>query len=216
MRKALFVLAAAALALPAFAQPIYVDFGNAFGVPVTANGFHAAAPNLGAPATWNNFSVAPTNAALVNINGSAAAPVTITATGANFNFSFNNAASTGDDQALMDDLIDGPTAITFNNLAAGNYQIYTYASAPDSAGFLTNVSIGGNNQVVGGAWVGPPLQYAQGITHALHNVNHPGGALTVNLSTAAGFASVNGIQIVPEPATLSLLGLAGLAFIRRR
>lgn len=206
------LLVAAGTAAAAMAERINLDFGNAFATP--ANTYGAAANQ---PGTWNQIAAQNTPNVL-GING-VATDVSVAYNLAPVNFSFNNAGTAGDDQALLDDLWDlgttGPDTITITGLDAGNYTIYTYAWAPDSAAFVTGVAVNGlNQQNVGGAW-GGALQ--QGITHAVHNVAHAGGALTINLTPLnGGFGSLNGIQIVPEPASLSLLGLGAMGLIRRR
>jgi hypothetical protein len=211
------VVAIAAIAPPAAAQPIYVDFGNTFGVPTTSPGYHAGASGAG-PAFWNNVNGVVSNTPVAHVNG-ALSGITLTISSGT-PFGFNNTLTTGNDEALMDDCLDlgGPGSLrtlTLRSLPAGAYTVYTYAAAPDLPhSSFTSVSIGGNSQVVGGAWVGPPLQFVQGITHSLHNVNHTGGALAINLTAISGFGSLNGLQILSPTVPCPPGGLASVRVYR--
>jgi hypothetical protein len=85
-------------------------------------------------------------------------------------------------------------AITFSGLAAGTYDVYTYAWAPDSAAYRTGVSVNGSTVAsVGGAWGGT---YAVPVTHALNTVAITAGQdIVLNLSVITSFATFNGVQI---------------------
>ncbi|MBK7644081.1 MAG: hypothetical protein IPJ19_13695 [Planctomycetes bacterium] len=106
----------------------------------------------------------------------------------------------------MDDSSDplGFSTWTFAGLAAGDYVLYTYAWAPDSAFFHSLVSVTGSPdpaQVVGGAW---PGGYVAGVTHARHRIHVVTGSnVVMNLSVASGSASVNGFQLVFEAPGLA-------------
>lgn len=213
--RTLSLIVALAITSAASAESINIDFTSAFGVPSDAYG--AAA---GQPGVWNLLeSVGPVPAALLDINGDPSG-VTLTADSSPFPFSFDNPGTSGDDQALMDDLFDlggvGATlSLTFSGLTDGSYDVYTYAWAADSDAFRTSVDVGGLVQLVGGAW---PGGHAVGVTHALHSVDVVGGMITIDLMTAEGFGSLNGIQLamIPAPAAFGLLGLAGVVGSRRR
>jgi hypothetical protein len=142
-------------------------------------------------------------------------------TGVGF-FNFDNPGTTGDDQALYDDLIDvggvgSNVLITVNGLAPTTYNIFTYAFAPDSDTFRTDVSVNGLPiQSIGGLWPGTSTL---GTTFAMHTVTLGAGeSLLISATTNTGFGSVNGIQIVPipEPTSLALLGIPALVGMARR
>lgn len=223
MKRLLGSLTIVALSATAAHAQMNVDFCNGSGNPAASYG---AAP--GQAGTWNLINGAVAGASVLGLNGVAMPGVTMTVAGtpgtATTCFNFNNAGTAGNDQALMDDLFDiGSTAgnlvtVTVNGLPAGAYSVYTYAWAPDSATLTTNVNVNATGiQTVGGAWGGT---FALGVTHALHNiVIGPGQPITIVTSTtgaAGNFASFNGFQIVPEPATMGLLALGGLLGMRRR
>jgi hypothetical protein len=219
------LVAAGLLLLTADAAPaanINIDFGTVFGSPSTAYG--AAAGQTG---TWNAFTNSPASAALLDVTG-AASGVTLAVTPGRTQFSFNNAGTSGNDQALMDDFLDlrnipsSLTTFTFSGLTPGTYNVYTYAWASDSASARTTVAVAGalqGSQAVGGAW---PGGQALGVTYALHTVTLTGGNLVVTAGPTTGFGALNGFQIqtVPEPSTLVLsslgIGALALAQLRRR
>jgi hypothetical protein len=194
----LVALGLALASAPAAAQAINIDVNNLYGTPSSSFGGAASQPGV-----WN--SVLPTvgSAPLVDIGGNATG-ATITAAGMAASYSFDNLGTTGDDQALMDDLSDpSPNGATWtiSGLASGNYVLVTYAWAPDNMLFISNVSVAGSSdaaQTVGGAW---PGGYQLGATHALHHVSvPPGGPIVMSIVAAGGgsFASLNGFQVTPD------------------
>src|SRR6202008_4056147 len=101
-----------------------------------------------------------------------------------YGFVFDNPGTAGDDGKLMDDAHDGALTLTFAGLLNGDYDVYTYAWAPDSGTFLTNVSVVGSPnpmQAIGGSW---PGGFAQGVTHAKHRVSVTNGTLLVDCSVS--------------------------------
>ena len=87
--------------------------------------------------------------------------------------------------------------LEIRGLAAGQYDIFTYAAVPSGADHRTRVRIPSSSdpiQTVGGDFSGG---YQAGVTHARHAVNvAPGSAVTLQLNVAAEFMSLNGIQVV--------------------
>ena len=192
-----FAIAASAW-LPAFAsaQAFNIDVDSTFGTPSSTFGAGANQPGV-----WNDRSPFPGTTPLVDLAGAATA-VTISAVGSGVDVAFDNAGTTGDDQALMDDLSDpSPTATwTFSGLTPGPYVLYTYAWAPDDPGYISRVIVPASidpSQTVHGVW---PNGYVLGVTHALHRVLVGSAgtlAVTINVAPGGTFATLNGFQLVP-------------------
>jgi len=188
-----------ALTSSALAQGFNIDVSGTFGTP--ANTFGAGASQ---PGVWNTVPATPGLSHLMDLNG-VATTATITCVGAaSYDFSFNNAATSGDDEKLMDDCSDPGSSATWSidGVAPGNYILYTYAWAPDNATFLSSVSVAGSSdpaQSVGGTWTG---LYTQGLTHAVHHVTiAPGGSVGMTISIGMSFATLNGFQLKPDVPT---------------
>ena len=134
------LLAAALVAGPAtaFPQSFNIDIGAvASGQPASS---YAGAGNQ--PGHWNGIDASSVGVSFV-IDDLAGVPTGITVSyqlvgNGQGNFQFNAPATTGDDELLMDDLMDigngtSITAWTFLNMTPGAiYDVYTYAWAPDS------------------------------------------------------------------------------------
>ena len=185
-------LALLAVGSAAIGQSFNVDVNPMFGVP---SPIYAGA---GAPGTWTAVPAAASGPhALLDSMGTAG-PVTLETTGGSA-FGFNNAGTSADAQALLDDLqsFNQPLAWTVRGLEPGTWQVITYAWAPDFPTDLTRVTVVAANeppQDVGGAW---PGMLMPGVTHAVHTVQiGPGAALVVRAAPAnALFGSINGFQL---------------------
>ena len=120
----------------------------------------------------------------------------------------NNPTTFGDDEALLDDgynIPDGLTTfviLTVSGLAAGQYQVYTYAWDPSvPSNRSTTVDVNGTGVVV----VAPPDDvfdgYTIGETHAVHSATiGAGNDLVITATNTDDFydqSTVNGFQIVP-------------------
>lgn len=195
---------------------INIDFSTDFTSPAATYG--AASGQVG---FWNAIPMMTANVG-IPLNDISGAPsgASITTPVTQFDFSSNNVGTSGDDQALMDDFLDlggapGNDTFTVTGLAAGNYQVYVYAWAADNATFITGASVNGSPSAnSGGAW---PGGFAAGVTHNVFNVTlTPGQPLVITTTNVTGFGSLNGIQIIPTPGALALLGMGGLAASRRR
>jgi hypothetical protein len=182
-------LALAVLLAPAAAaQSINIDVGAWLSPPSAAYG--AAAAQVGA---WNDV-IDNGPLTLVDLTGTATA-ADVWALGGNFSFNANHPATFGDDEALLDDLTDGAFTFIFNGLNDGNYDVYTYAWAPDlPTTYLTNVTINGDVRVVGGGdWTG---SFIENVHYAKHSVTVSAGTFTMTVDANTGAASCNGIQLV--------------------
>ena len=203
-----FTLLAVTSGLSAAQQPsIYVDIGSVSGGAGTPSSTFGAAASTGG--FWNDldldFVAGPVlvNPPLNDI-GNNPTPVTLTWDGLGADplplFFDEPCTTTLDDAALMDDCgyIGGSSQFRFDGLPGGTYTVYTYAMAPDSPAFLTNVFVPGSAdpaQDVGGDFCSG---YLAGITHAEHTVTvGVGQPLIIDISVTASFDSLNGIQIFP-------------------
>ena len=180
------------------AQSFNIDLGTGLAgtVPTPAYGAAGAQPGM-----WNDVP-SNGNQPLFDLSG-AVTTVDINAL-ATANFYFDNVGTSGDDQALMDDILDLPTTVTVTGLAPGSYTIFTYAWAPDDPSHITNVVVAGSPeplQACGGLW---PGAHQLGVTYARHTlVIGPGQADLVITFTLGGgqFVSCNGVQIVQGPTS---------------
>jgi hypothetical protein len=173
-------------------QAFNVDCNPALGIPTSAYGAAASQPGV-----WNSVSTFSSPASLVDTSGTATA-VTLEWPGFHFAYASNHIQTLGDDEALMDDLLDGPETYTLKGLLPGEYDVYTYAWAPDDVQARTGVIVPGGTggvQNIGGSWTGG---HVQGITYAKHSVTVTGGQIAIVITIANKFASLNGIQVEPK------------------
>jgi hypothetical protein len=208
-RLALGAAAVVATAALGFGQSFNIDIGPTnFGTPSSTYG--AASGQTG---TWINVDTptAQAGAALTDINGNPTGAIltAVAATGFTVaDFSFDNAQTTGDHQALMDDLCDSSTSTwTFSGLADGQYTIFVYSWAPDArTTFFSDITItGGSAGTVhcGGLnWTGTfnnPGHFMQ------DTVNVVGGTLVVNMANppAVTPTSINGFQLLSSGCGLA-------------
>jgi len=184
------------ISAPLLAQSLNVDIGQNVTFPVPSASYAA----VGSAGVWNSVGVPANSAPLVGLSGAPTA-ATISSIGGFLSFDFDNAATAGDAQNLLDDVQDlgGPTSMVtwfFNGLVDGDYTVITYAWAPDNVTFRTGVTIPGaieTAQSVGGTWTGA---HQLGVTYASHQVTVSGGSLAILLNTNSGFGSLNGFQLV--------------------
>ena len=177
------------------AQSFNVDIGAAYGTPANTYGGAALQPGF-----WNSM----TNDGplpLQDLNGGFPLGPTLTGSNSsNYGFGFNNGSTSGDDEKLMDDGHDGALTLDFAGLWNGEYLVFTYAWAPDSAAFSTRVNVVNTvqpPQVVGGAW--PSNGFTQGVTHSVHRARVTNGTLSIQCTAVGSYATINGVQIMPAP-----------------
>lgn len=200
--RAARVLLAAGVVSAGVANAQNFDFnidasGGFAATPLPANTYGAASGQTG---LWTNVDVGLSGfpMALSDITGNlTSATVTFSA---GFNFNFDNANTTGDDEALLDDsqCSAGGTVWTFNGLQPGDYEVYSYAWAPDvPLSYITNVAVVGSPdapQDVGGQdWLGT---YVLGGHYAEHDVVvGSSGQLIISFAVTSGFGTINGVQL---------------------
>ena len=190
-----------ALGGPALGQEGFnIDLGGnqTFGTPASTYGAAALQPGA-----WNDVQTFASGQALTDLTGTITS-VTFTDLGTGVqDYESDNTATSGDDEALMDDFTDlgcavgDATAYTISGLPDGDYEIYTYAWASDGSGFRTDITVTGSSdplQSVGGDWAG---NHALGVTYAFHRVTVSGGSnVDIQAVTSSNCGSVNGFQLV--------------------
>ncbi len=200
-------VAATLLAVPSFGQNFNIDLGAQQSAPLPGLAYGAGANQ---PGQWFGVgTTAQTPVALSDINGLATAAA-ITPTGGNGDFFINNPIWNGNDGLLMEDATDvgglfqgglsGSITWTVTGLLPGDYEIYTYALAPDFPGFYnTRVNVVGGSggpQILTGNWPGSP--HVLGQSFSLHTISvvagqtvtivtDDPGTVSMNLSTVNGF-----------------------------
>jgi len=180
------------MSAPASSQSFNIDFGDSvtFGTPSATYG--AASGQAG---FWNDCM---SDMPLADTTG-AATGVSFALIGVDVPLAFDELCTAGEDQTLMDDIMytsltTGYFSIT--GLSDGGYEIYTYAMAPDSNAFLTDVTVVGSTEgtlTVGGDFCAGFVHLA---THAIHHVDVIGGNAQIDVAINASYTSLNGMQII--------------------
>ena len=208
LRTGLLSVCALALGSAAHAQSFNVDVGVGFSSPSNAYGAAAAQPGV-----WNEVDM--TTAVFTPIPlteaGGAASGVTIEFNKqGNGNYSFDNVLTTGDDEALMDDVCDvgnGPldkVKFTFLGLTDGDiYDVYAYAWAPDvPLTYFTDIEVVGGVAGIqncgGNDWTGA---HVLGETFVKDTVVVANGGIAIKYTQSGGFAGCNGLQLVKAGGT---------------
>jgi hypothetical protein len=182
---------------PAIAQSVNIDFGNTATAPSAAYGA------AGVAGVWNSLSPLPqvTLFPLVGLDGAPIAAQLRNIGGTSI-INVNDPATSGDDQALIDDMLislNNPTdaCIFFIGLRNGAYEVTTYAITPGTPGLLSRVTVDFADQgatMVGGAWAGV---HAPGLSYARHTVQVTNGRIGGHSGLPSGFiqSGINGMQL---------------------
>ena len=187
-----------ALAGLASGQSFNVDVGVNLNSTPPTNAYGAAAGQTG---FWNEYDVT-TTATLNDLAGNPTA-VQLSKVGGLSNYWWDNPATSGDDEALMDCIQDCgnlpgiKSDFTLTGLANGDYTVYIYAWTPygTNQNFTRTRIIGGNagNQVVGGDWPGSHVNL---VTYAVDTITVTTNTMTIRALSEAGWGSVNGFQVI--------------------
>jgi hypothetical protein len=186
-----------------FAQSINVDFGPASSLP--SNPYHGA----GSAGVWNAIGVLPPaqRAPLVAIDGSPV-PAKIYMIGGTQLLASNDPVTSGDDEALLDDMLIGfnnplDVCIFFESLDGGDYDVVVYAMTPNDPDLESRVRVDYATPeivFVGGAW---PGFHKEGTTYSRHTVTVTDGTLWLHSGLLGSLvqSGINGVQIRPLPPT---------------
>ena len=233
LTKTTLTLAAAAFLAPTSASQaavVNVDFGETPYTGASANG------PIASGSVWNQFSISNDFAGAVNgqsMNNLLDDSGTPTTVGIAFGTGwagFFNAAGPNNlqrDRAFTSG--GGTGTFTISGLTpGGTYNLALMVDSADNGSIATDYTIGTTTMMAFGGSAGTDangaLTFTDGQTHALFSgiSASAGGEITFSATQAAGssFASFPGLQIedsiIPEPSSAALLGLGGLALIRRR
>jgi hypothetical protein len=182
-------------------QAVNVDFGDAESAPATT---YAGVGNAG---TWNTIGVLPPGqrASLVGLDGAPIA-MRIYGVGGSAMLVHDDAATSGDDAALLDDMLIGfnnplDVCIWFEAMTEGEYEVITYALTPGTASLQSRVRVDDATPgpiMVGGAFGG---SHVEGVTYARHVVQTIDGKIGLHSGLYGGLiqSGMNGIQLRPVP-----------------
>ena len=190
------------LASSASAQSINIDFGAG---TIPADSYSAA----GSAGRWNLVGVLLpyTRASLVDVAGLPVAARVYMYGGTELLLA-NNPATSGDDDALMDDMLIGRNdpvdeCLWIENLVDDDYEVLIYAMTPDDPSRMCRVRVdyGTPGPVdVGGAW---PGAHQSGVTYERFVVHTSGGLIAFHSGLYDGYfqSGMNGVQIRPLSRT---------------
>jgi hypothetical protein len=183
----------------ASAQSFNIDFGNPGTAPAASYGA------AGLPGVWNVVGALPPGQRqnLVDLAGTPG-PANVYQVGGAQILNADAPGTTGDDQALIDDMFIGfnnplDVCIWIENLTNGDYQVLIYAMTPGDPSLMSRVRVDDGTPgptLVGGAW---PGSHVPGVTYASFTVPITNGVIGLHsgLIQAVIQSGINGIQVRP-------------------
>ena len=184
-----------ALAVPVAAQNFNVDFGNLSDAPAASYG---AAGQTG---YWNAIGVPSGRIPLRDLDG-VLTTVDIRGVGGTQILEFDNPGTSGDDDALVDDMLIGfsdplDVCLWIDNLENGLYEVTSYALTPDDGGLLSRVRVDFAHEgpiYIGGDW---PGAHENGVTYTRHYVEITNNEIAFHAGElgASVQAGLNGVQV---------------------
>jgi len=199
MCSVLLAVAILILVRPSLSQPINVDFGGPESLPPATYGA------AGLPGVWNPVGVLPPGERLPLVDRAGQSiPARIYMIGGTHMLVTDDPSTTGDHEALLDDMLIGfnnpvDVCIWVENLENGDYEVITYAMTPADPVLQSRVRVdfGTPGPVwIGGAW---PGAHQEGITFARHTVQVTDGGIALHsgLWSANVQSGINGLQLRP-------------------
>jgi len=213
MRLSLTLVGSFALALVAsvsLAQNFNVDFGASGDAPSSTYG---AAGQVG---SWNDVNLLEpgVRVQLRGLDG-VLTNVDIRGVGGTQILHFDNPATAGDDDALIDDMLIGfndplDVCLWIDHLENGFYEVTNYALTPDDPDLLSRVRVDYANEgpiFIGGAWDGA---HRDGISYTRHYVEVTDNEIAFHAGEfgAVVQSGLNGVQVrLLTPSSTSTPGL---------
>lgn len=203
-QRFLVLIASHALTLPVCAQSFNVDassFGSLSSLPPATY----AGPAL-SPGAWNNFSSPVSSANLLAVDGTSTTVYIDNTIGCPAGPQYcDDPGTSSPDDLLLDDFHMCDASSTdwgFNNLANGQYVVYTIVFRPCASPAPIRVSVFGSSdpdQTLAATWSG---SYALGVNYARHAVNVTGGGLSLSVwnPVTGTHGALCGVQIVKTDA----------------
>jgi len=202
-----FAVAATFVAASAAAQSVNVDFGSAGSAPSAAYGAQGLA------GTWNTIGVLPPSqrVSLLAVDGSLSS-IELYMIGGTALHHADDPATTGDDAALLDDMLIGynnpvDVCVWFSNVPPGEYEVILYGLTPSDPLLQHRLRVDyalPGATMCGGAWAG---FHQEGVSFVRFRVYTESGYVGLHSGLYGGVitSGLNGVQLRANPPTESPL-----------